>query len=59
MMKMDGRNSVKCQNWKKRDIMIILKFDLNEKKTKHSTVLSPTIKKTKNVNGGKIDTERV
>ena len=47
---MDGRDSAECQNWKKSDIMVILKFYLNEKKTKHSTVLSPTIKKTKNVN---------
>ena len=50
MMKMDCRDSAECQNWKKRDIMVILKIDLNEKKTKHSIVLSPTIKNTKNVN---------
>ena len=50
MIKIDGRDSVKCQNWKNMDIMVLLKFDLNEKKTKHSTVLSPTIKKTKNMN---------
>ena len=32
-MKMDGRNSVKCQNWEKRDIMVILEFVLNDNKT--------------------------
>ena len=26
-MKMDGRDSVECQNWKKRDKMVILEFD--------------------------------
>ena len=26
-MKMDGRDSVECQNWEKRDIMVILEFD--------------------------------
>ena len=25
MMKMDGRDSAECQNWEKRDIMVILK----------------------------------
>ena len=24
MMKMDGRDSTECQNWEKRDIMVIL-----------------------------------
>ena len=27
MMKMDGRDSAKCQNWEKKDIDVILKFD--------------------------------
>ena len=27
MMKMDGRDSVECQNWEKKDIMVILKND--------------------------------
>ena len=27
MMKMDGRNSAECQNWEKKDIGVILKFD--------------------------------
>ena len=34
MMKMDGRDSVECQNWKKMDIMVILESDLNDNKTK-------------------------
>ena len=25
-MKMDGRDSAECQNWEKRDIMVILKL---------------------------------
>ena len=29
MMKMDGRDSAKCQNWEKKDIMVILEFVLN------------------------------
>ena len=32
-MKMDGRGSVECQNWEKRDIMVILEFVLNDNKT--------------------------
>ena len=32
-MKMDGRDSAECQNWEKRDIMVILKFVLNDNKT--------------------------
>ena len=34
-MKIDGRDSAECQNWEKRDIMVILEFDLNDNKTKH------------------------
>ena len=30
MMKMDGRNSAECQNWEKKDMMVILEFVLNE-----------------------------
>ena len=26
-MKMDGRDSAECQNWDKKDIMVILEFD--------------------------------
>ena len=34
MMKMDGRDSTECQNLEKRDIMVILEFDLSHKMTK-------------------------
>ena len=34
MMKMGGRDSTECQNWEKRDIMVILEFDLSHKMTK-------------------------
>ena len=34
MTKMDGRDSAEYQNWQKRDIMVILEFDLNDNKTK-------------------------
>ena len=34
MMKMDIRDSKKCQNWEKRDIMVILELDLSHKMTK-------------------------
>ena len=33
-MKMDGRDSAKCQNWEKNDIIGILEFVLNEEKDK-------------------------
>ena len=39
MMKMDDRNSVECQNWEKRDIMVILEFVLNDNKTKWNSDL--------------------
>ena len=26
MMKMDGRDSVECQNWKKNDILVIIQI---------------------------------
>ena len=29
-MKMDGRDSVECQNWEKKGQMVILEFVLNE-----------------------------
>ena len=35
MMKLDGRDSAECQNWEKKDKMVILEF-LNEDKTKHA-----------------------
>ena len=34
MMKMDDRDSAECQNWEKKDIMVILKFVLNENNAK-------------------------
>ena len=34
MMKMDGRNSAECQNWEKKDKMVILEFDLSHKRPK-------------------------
>ena len=39
MMKMDGRDSAECQNWEKRDIMVILEFVLNDNKTKWNSDL--------------------
>ena len=51
MMKMDGRDSVECQNWGKKDINVILEFVLSRKR-QNATVSSPTLKmKTKNVLG--------
>ena len=38
MMKMDCRDSAKCQNWEKKDIIGIKGKDLNDNKTKHSIV---------------------
>ena len=34
MMKMDGRDSAKCQNWEKNDKMVIFGFVLKDNKTK-------------------------
>ena len=34
MMKMDGRDSAKCQNWEKKDMIGIKGKDLNDNKTK-------------------------
>ena len=34
IMKMDGRDSAECQNQKKKDIMVILEFVLNENNAK-------------------------
>ena len=33
-MKMDGRDSVECQNWEKKDMIGIKGKDLNDNKTK-------------------------
>ena len=38
MMKMDYRDSAECQNWEKKDIMVILEFVLNENNAKISTM---------------------
>ena len=35
IMKMDNRDSVECQNWEKRDKIVINGIDLNDNKTKH------------------------
>ena len=37
MMKRDGRDSAECQNWEKRDIMVILEIVLNENNAKTCT----------------------
>ena len=34
MMEMEGRDSVECQNWEKKDIYGIIGFVLNENKTR-------------------------
>ena len=40
IIKMDGRDSVECQNWEKRDKIGIIGIDLSHKKTKkNATVL--------------------
>ena len=39
MMKMDGRDSAECENWEKRDIMVILEFVFNDNKTKWNSDL--------------------
>ena len=38
-MKMEGRDNVECQNWERRDIMVILEFVLNDNKTKRNSDL--------------------
>ena len=34
MMKMEGRDSAECQNWEKKDISVISKFDEMKKRPK-------------------------
>ena len=46
---MDGRDSAKCQNWEKKDIMVILEIVLNDNKTKGNSVVSYKSKRRKNV----------
>ena len=43
MMKMDGRGRAECQNWEKRDIMVILGFVLMRIKPKKGIVPSPSL----------------
>ena len=38
-MKMVCRDNAECQNWEKRDIMVILEFFLNDNKTKWNSDL--------------------
>ena len=54
MMKMDGRDSAECQNWEKRDIMVIFGIVKLEKR-QIATVLifSNLLKGEKNVKGEK------
>ena len=33
-MKMDGRDSAECQNWEKKNIVVVMEIDLNEEKDK-------------------------
>ena len=47
MMKMDGRDNAECQNWEKRDIMVILKLIKLEKDKTLNSVCLPQFKKEK------------
>ena len=40
MMKMNGRDSAECQNWEKKDIMVIIEIIVNENNAKNCIVLS-------------------
>ena len=40
MMKMDGQDSAECQNWEKKDIMVIIEIVVNENNAKICKVLS-------------------
>ena len=55
-MKMDGRDSAECQNWEKKDKMVILEF-LNEDKTKHA-YWSSSLLKAKDAVAGQGDGEQ-
>ena len=53
MMKMDGRDSAKCQNWKKKDIDGIIGFDLNDNNAELvNNIISYKLKMSQNVNWG-------
>ena len=50
MMKMDGRDSVEYQFWKKRDVMVIMRFDFKSLKDKiMNSSSSPSLSQKKNV----------
>ena len=51
MMKMDGRDSVECQNWEKNNIYGIFEI-LNDNRTKTQIVSSPTYEKGREKRGG-------
>ena len=51
MMKMDGRDSVECQNWEKRDIKVIFElFKLDNRTKECYNVVSSINQRKKNVN---------
>ena len=53
-MKMDGRDSVECQNWEKRDIKVIFELFKLDNRTKECYSVVSFIKPTeKNVNWGR------
>ena len=48
MMKMDGQDSVECQNWEKRDIMVIFElFKLDNKTNNEWCCLLKMLKRNK------------
>ena len=49
-MKMDGRESAKCQNWEKKDMDGIFEI-LNDNRTKTQIVSSPTYGKGREKRG--------
>ena len=51
MMKMDGRDSVECQNWEKKDIDGIFEI-LNDKKDKNTNSVISYIWERKRKRGG-------
>ena len=52
MMKIDGRDSVECQNWEKKDIEVIMEIDLNEEKDKIVNSCPLPLSKGKRKRGG-------
>ena len=54
IIKMDGRDSVECQNWEKKDIDGIIGFDLNDNNAKLvNSIISSNFKRSKNMNFGR------